>query len=111
MIGVLVIVCGVLARFAVSTSRGKSNESPLDLRLYAATLVCMALRPLGLKLDTDLIARIDEARGLIPRTAWIAFACENMLAEPRLRPPYLPLRVSSSRSAKSGVKPIERAGR
>jgi hypothetical protein len=84
--------------------------------------------PFSMRLPQDLIDRIDSARGLIPRTAWIRFHLEEALrseTKPSLdetiveaekavvaaqaRPVIEPARRAlTSRAAKSGVKPIER---
>jgi hypothetical protein len=40
----------------------------------------MAQTPIGLRLDDDLLRRVDEARGDVPRARYIAAALEAMLA-------------------------------
>jgi hypothetical protein len=39
----------------------------------------MAKIPLGLRLDPDLVGRIDADRGDLSRAAWITAACESAL--------------------------------
>jgi hypothetical protein len=44
-------------------------------------------KQIGLKLDTELLKRVDEARGITPRTAWIELALQAKLREaPSLEP-------------------------
>ena len=45
-----------------------------------AIVCCMAKVSLGLRLDVELVKRVDEARGIVPRAAWIGRACERDLA-------------------------------
>jgi hypothetical protein len=39
----------------------------------------VARKQIGLALDPELLDRVDEARGLVSRAAWIAAACEEKL--------------------------------
>ena len=39
----------------------------------------MPKKRVALQLDEDLLRRIDEGRGIVPRAAWIARACERDL--------------------------------
>jgi hypothetical protein len=56
--------------------------------------------PIGLRLDAELLARIDAARGDVPRARWIARACER----------YLPNFADLPAPVEQPAEPVEDAG-
>ena len=42
----------------------------------------MALRPVNFRWDAEFVARVDAARGLVPRSAFVRAAVERVLPEP-----------------------------
>ncbi len=68
------------------------------------------MKQVNLRLDDELYARVEEARGQVPRERWLRQAVEQVLDAPamRLRPASDPRRRLSQTSAqaKRGVKPI-----
>lgn len=67
----------------------------------------MALKQVGLRLEDELIERIDRARGSVARGQWIAQVCEDALAPatvrasaPARRAPADPRGVAMERQAR-----------
>lgn len=80
----------------------------------------MSLKHVGLQLDTELLERVDLARGNVPRQRWIAARLEEVLSHGNGTPPpgsplpdpsgSAPPRAATSAQVKQGVKAIPRRG-
>lgn len=79
----------------------------------------MGSRQINLRLDEGLLAMVDEARGLVPRNAWVLEAVKYALGQDVVLrsvkvgpvvsvPPVASGRVALSASVKRDVRPIER---
>jgi hypothetical protein len=60
--------------------------------LRGATMLYMPPQPLSFRWDPEFVARIDDARGDVPRSKFVRRAVERVLSEPAYQPVWSPVK-------------------